>query len=115
MDLKHAITVHLICSILVVLIAGLLAGPQQAVSAAVGTLVIMVSVGSMVWAIQRLFAKKSVALAGMVIVIKYLLLGVALYWITLQPWANVGWLAAGVASVVMTAVFYTLTANETNG
>lgn len=115
MDLKHAFTVHLICSALIVVIAAALAGPQQAVSAAAGTLVIMVSVGFMVWSIQRLFQKKSIALAGMVIVIKYLLLGVALYWITLQPWASVGWLAAGIASVVLTAVFYSLTANETNG
>jgi hypothetical protein len=65
----------------------------------------------MAWAIHRLFAKKSVALAGMVIVIKYVLLGVTLYWISQQPWAHVLWLAVGVASVVMTTVFYSLTTN----
>lgn len=112
MNLKHAFLVHLACSTLVILIALALGGPQQAASAAAGAVIVMISVGFMAWAIQRLFEKKSVALAGMVIVIKYLLLGVALYWLTQQPWANVGWLAAGVASVVLTAVFYSLTSNE---
>jgi hypothetical protein len=109
MVLKKAAGVHLICSAIVILCAAALGGTQQALSAFAGALVVMMSVGSMVWALQRLFDKKSVALAGMVIVIKYLLLGVALYWITLQPWASIGWLAAGIASVVMTAVFYSLT------
>ena len=112
MNFKHAFLVHLACSALVIVIAWMLGGPQQAVSAAAGAVVIMVSVGFMVWAIQRLFEKKSVALAGMVIVIKYLLLGVALYWLTQQTWVNIGWHAAGVASVVLTAVFYSLTSNE---
>jgi len=112
MNFRHAAIVHCLCSALVIGIAWLLGGPQQAVSAMAGALVIMVSVGFMVWSLQRLFQKKSVALAGMVIVIKYLLLGVALYWLTQQTWVNVGWLAAGVASIVLTAVFYSLTLNE---
>lgn len=112
MDLKRAATVHLICTLIVVGIGWLLGGPQQAVSALIGAAVVFVSVGFMVWSIERLFQKKSIALAGMVIVIKYLLLGVALYWITLQPWAHMIWVAAGVASVVMTTVFYSLTAKE---
>jgi NhaP-type Na+/H+ and K+/H+ antiporter len=114
MNLNHACKIHLICSVLIVVIAAMLGGVQQAVSAAAGAMIIMVSVGFMVWAIQRMFEKKSVALAGMVIVIKYLLLAVALYWLTQQQWAHIAWVAAGVGSVVLTAVFYSLTTNDEN-
>lgn len=110
MAVKRAVWIHLICSGIVVLIAAGLGGAQQAVSAAAGAMVVMASVGLMAWSVQRLFEKKSIALAGMVIVIKYLLLAVLIYWISLQPWANLLWLGAGIASVVMTAVFYSLTA-----
>lgn len=112
MNFKRLTFIHFICSLLIVLIALELGGSQQAVSAIAGALIVMVSVGFMAWSIGRMFAKKSVALAGMVIVIKYLLLGVTLYWLTLQTWVQLPWLAAGIASVVMTAVFYSLTTKD---
>jgi hypothetical protein len=102
----------MICSAIVVFIAFMLGGTLQAVSAFAGVVIVTVSVGFMAWAIQRLLEKKSVALAGMVIVIKYLLLGVALYWIIQQPWAHIAWVASGIGTVVLTAVFYSLTAKE---
>ena len=112
MNLKKGIIIHLVLTLLLAFLALWQGGIQQAVSAAAGSLIILTSVGLMVWALQRLMEQKTIALAGTVIVIKYALLGVILYWITQQPWARLAWLAGGVGNVVLTTLIYSITTKD---
>lgn len=109
MNYRKALLLELLFGGIITICGYLMGSSQQAVSAAVGAGVISASIGLMIWAFQRIFEKKSVALAGLVIVIKYALLAVVIYWIAKQGWADLAWLSLGVGSVVFTAIVYTLT------
>jgi hypothetical protein len=81
-------------------------GSQQAVSLVIGMVLMAINIGLLAWAVRQFLAKKSVALASMVIVIKYVLLAAGLYWMSTQPWASVGWFGIGVLFTMMSAVLY---------
>lgn len=53
-----------------------------------------------------IFRKKLVALAGSLIVIKYAILGLLLYYVIHQPWLDLVWFAVGVASFMGAALNY---------
>lgn len=114
MNQKSALLLHAGVTLALFIVAYQIAGLHQALSVFLGSSVVAGSVAFMAWSMGRMLAKKSVALAGFVIVIKYLLLGLALYWLSQQPWVSVLWVGVGVASVVFTAVIFTLMMNDTN-
>lgn len=55
-----------------------------------------------------IFRKKYIALAISIIVFKYAILGVIIYWFVHQPWAHHLWFALGVASFVISALIYAI-------
>jgi hypothetical protein len=111
-NLKQALLLQALSASFVVAAGAVLGGSQQAVSALLGALLMAINVGLLAWAVGRFFAKKSVALAGMVIVIKYLLLAAGLYWISMQPWTNLLWFALGILSTLTSAMLYGLTVKQ---
>lgn len=56
-----------------------------------------------------IFQKKYIALSMGIIVFKYAILGVIIYWFVHQNWAQPLWFSLGVASFVITALIYALT------
>jgi hypothetical protein len=112
MEYKRLILIHSVATALVALAGFALGGVHQALSVLLGSALLSLSVGFMAWSIGRILAKKSVALASGVIVIKYLILGVVLYWMTLQTWISLPWIGAGVVTVLITSVFYSLTTKD---
>jgi hypothetical protein len=108
-EVKRAVKIYAGITVGLVALAAVLGGSQQAVSALFGSLILLVSTGVLLWSLLQGFEKKSFALAGIVIVIKYLLLAASLYWICTRPWVSLTWLAAGVGSVVLVTAFFGLT------
>jgi hypothetical protein len=106
--LKKAVLVQTGVTLIMGAAAFTLGGSQQAVSALIGSSITSVSVGLMMWSLWQVFAKKFIALAGMIIVIKYLLLAAILYWVCSQKWVSLPWLAVGLSSVVVAAIVYGL-------
>ena len=101
-------------ALLVVLVAAALTfgGVQQAVSAVLGSVIFLVSLGAMIWSIFSIIQKKFIALAGLVIVLKYLFLALVLYWMASQPWISFLWVALESGSVAISAAVLTLAARE---
>jgi hypothetical protein len=64
--------------------------------------------GFLSWAIGMgfIFQKKYIALAIGIIVFKYAILGVIIYWFVHQAWSQPLWYALGVASFIITALAY---------
>lgn len=55
---------------------------------------------------RLIFKKKLVALAIMVIVFKYAILGIIIFTIVKLPWFHAEWFLIGVASFVLSALFF---------
>jgi hypothetical protein len=89
-------------SAVTVIIVGTFAGSQPAASAAAGAAVTTGNMGILAWTWSRLFAKKSIALAGAIIVTKYAILVAILYWILQQSWVQGIWLMTGIISFLPT-------------
>lgn len=110
--IQRACLDQFVISALLVGIAWYVGGQQQAASTALGALLMTFNLGALTWTWGRLFEKKSIALAGAIIVIKYAIFGVILFWITRQTWIQVLWLLAGVITIIPTALLYSLRSNS---
>lgn len=63
--------------------------------------------GAVGW--KLVFRKKLIALAILIIVFKYAILGVIIYHFVKQSWMQPVWFAAGVTSMMMASLIYGLT------
>ena len=70
-ELKQICLTHVTVVALITLPLALLSSPQQAVNALLGGALIGLNITVIVWSMKRIMLKKSIALAGFVIVIKY--------------------------------------------
>src|SRR4051812_43716078 len=103
---------QILFSILLTALALAVGGKQQAASAAAGAAITTLNFAILAWSWTRLFAKKSIALAGATIVIKYAFFVGLLFFITRQRWIHGLWLVFGIVSFVPTSLLMSWRARE---
>lgn len=82
---------------------------HEALSFLLGGLVIWYAFLSWGIGMTFIFEKKFIALALSIIVFKYAILGVIIYWFVHQVWSQPVWFALGVSSFAISALIYALT------
>lgn len=82
--------------------------PQQALSFAAGSLVILFSFFLLGIGFGLIFKKKLIALAIGIIVFKYAILGIIIFTLVKISWFNPLWFSLGVASFILSGIFYAL-------
>jgi hypothetical protein len=113
--MKHILIFQAFLALVGPLLVSYFVAQQQAYSFFVGSLVILVSVFLLGWAWSLIFKKKLVALAAVIIVIKYAILGIIIFELAKQAWFRPLWFSLGVASFTLTAIFYALKETLTKG
>ena len=76
----------------------------SAVSFLAGSALSLVNLVLLVWLLRRIFEKKQVALSGVIIIFKYLILGLIIYFVINQTNLNGLWFGAGLILVLVTLV-----------
>lgn len=107
--MKRVLIFQLLLTILGTL--GVLAyGAQhEALSFAVGGLIVMGNFILLGLGWNMVFSKKLVALSVLIIVFKYAILGVIIYVVVKQNWLLPIWFAGGIASMAIASLIYGLT------
>jgi hypothetical protein len=75
---------------------------EGAVSFVAGSAVSITNFLLIFWLISRIFAKKQVALSSLIIVFKYLILGLIIYFLITQTEIQLFWFGAGLISLLVT-------------
>lgn len=78
------------------------------VSFLAGSMLMTASIGVMAWTLHLLFLKKSIALIGGLIVVKYGILGAIIFWVTRQPVFVTVWFAAGLGLLLPSVLLLTI-------
>lgn len=104
--MKFVLVIQALVTVLGGLLLGLFAAPQRSGSFISGALVILLSFWMFGVAWSLIFGKKLVALAIVIIVFKYAILGIIIYKLVGLPWFDTLWFALGVASFVLSALGY---------
>lgn len=87
-----------------------LAGQQQEIGSFIaGSLVVAGNFILLGFGVKLVFRKKLIALSVLIIVFKYAILGVIIYYLVKQSWVQPIWFAAGVTSMMMASLIYGLT------
>jgi len=92
---------------------GLDATQHFILSCSIGSLFVFLNLMSLLWAINRLFLKKSIALAVSVIVFKWTFMGLALYYLVVIHKINAIGLLIGLTTVLPTIALWTLKQTST--
>jgi len=79
---------------------------ESAASFAIGSGIILVNVLSLAFVFSRVIQKKLIALSISIIVFKYAILGIIIYKLLSLSWVDRIWLCAGLASLVVSALFF---------
>jgi hypothetical protein len=82
--------------------------PLQATSFVVGSLTILLSFFLFGWGFGMIFQKKLIALAVVVIVFKYAILGIIIFKLVKALWFSPLWFSIGIASFVLSALIYAI-------
>lgn len=106
--LKLGIIYHIVISLLFSVSVYLLLGFSQAVACVAGCLLMAFNLVVMIWTWDRIFIKKSIALAAGVIVFKYAILGFIVYFLMARSEGQVVGFLVGLFSVVPTVVAISL-------
>ncbi|MGE5086751.1 MAG: hypothetical protein ACM3MG_10655 [Bacillota bacterium] len=104
--MKKVLCFQVLVTALGALILGIFAAPSQIVSFLVGSGLILLSFFLLGTGWALIFQKKLIALAVGIIVFKYAILGIIIFTIVKQPWFDPMWFAMGVASFVLSAIYY---------
>ncbi|MBO9668291.1 MAG: hypothetical protein J7501_15935 [Bdellovibrio sp.] len=104
--MKKVLCFQALVSALGVLLLAIFAASSQAVSFLVGSGLILLSFFLLGIGWSLIFKKKLIALAVGIIVFKYAILGIIIFTIVKRPWFDPLWFAMGVASFVLSAIFY---------
>ena len=83
---------------------GLLGDYQRAQSFAAGAGLVLFHTAILTALWSRVFQKKQIALSTGLIVFKYALLGVAIFWILNQSWSQPLWVGLGVSTLIVSAL-----------
>jgi hypothetical protein len=78
----------------------------SAASFAIGSGIVLFNVLSLGFVISRVIQKKLIALSVTIIVFKYALLGIIIYKLLGLAWVDRIWLCVGLASLVVSALFF---------
>ena len=84
-------------------------GPDQALSCVIGSLMMLANLLSFYFSWRLVFLKKSVALTVLIIVFKYLILGLVLMSLTKITWLQPQGFVAGLATLVFAILSMTVT------
>ena len=103
---RKIIKSHLIGAILFISICAFVGTERQILSTALGVAVIGLSLISLVWAWERIFLKKSIALAVSVIVFKYAILGTVIYIALNSQHVDELWFMIGLLSALPAVVAF---------
>ena len=79
---------------------------ESAASFAIGSGIVLFNVLSLAFVFSRLIQKKLIALSLSIIVFKYAILGIIIYKLLSLAWIDRLWLCVGLASLVVSALFY---------
>jgi hypothetical protein len=101
-------TRHLIFLAAIVVIVACMARFDQLVAFMVGATLITLNLGLLAFAWKNILAKKLVALSVGVIVIKYAILGIIVFFVVNYEGWSVGWFAAGMGTLLISCVFHAL-------
>lgn len=86
------------------LLTALFVSPESAIAFAVGSLLALTNFVVVFWSVRRIFEKKQVARSSSVIIFKYLILGLIIYFIMTQTTLSMFWIGAGLISLPLTLV-----------
>ena len=84
---------------------------QSAASFALGAGLVLANVMATVFVWSRVIQKKLIALSLTIIVSKYAILGIIIYKLLSLPWVHQMWLCAGLASLVVSTLFFASVVN----
>ncbi len=79
-----------------------------ALSMLLGCLTIFLSFISWGISMSMIFRKKFIALSLCIIVFKYAILGIIIYWVVRQGWMQLIWFILGIASFAITSLTYAI-------
>src|SRR5688572_26113552 len=99
--MNKVIITHLVILVPCALLIGFFEGFQSGISFGVGSILALTNFLVLFWFIQRIFAKKQVALSSLVIVIKYLILGLIIYFVLTRTDLPTIWFGVGLISLLL--------------
>ncbi len=106
--MKKVLIFQGLISILGSLLLAIFTAPPQVYSFLAGSLVIFISFLMLGVGFSLIFQKKLIALAISIIVFKYAILGIIIFTIVKLPWFTPLWFAMGVASFVLSAIYFAI-------
>jgi hypothetical protein len=99
--LRRIVLIFLFFHIVITLATGWLYGYEFAKAAFIGATLMLFNIAVIAWVWRRIFVKKSIALTVSVIVGKYAIIGIAVYWLVVKSSMNViGFLTGAIAIVI---------------
>lgn len=101
-------------SALVVTGIGFVKAAHQSMSAAVGAVLVTVSLVLLTWAWHLILSKKLIALAVSVIVFKYAIFGTIIYIVITKAWVDGVWFVVGVSTLLPTVLLFAIWQNGQN-
>lgn len=104
--MKKVLISQALISVLGSLLIAIFIAPHQGYSFLAGSLVIFISFLMLGVGFSLIFHKKLIALAIGIIVFKYAILGIIIFTIVKLPWFTPLWFAMGVASFVISAIYF---------
>lgn len=104
--MKKVLCLQALVTALGALLLAIFAASSQMVSFLVGSGLILLSFFLLGTGWALIFQKKLIALAVGIIVFKYAILGIIIFTIVKRPWFDPMWFAMGVASFVLSAIYY---------
>jgi hypothetical protein len=114
--MKLFIIIQLAVTVLGAIVLGEGRGPEGAASFAIGSGIVLVNVMSLAFVFQKLIQKKLIALSLSIIVFKYAILGIIIYKLLSLPWVDRLWLCVGLASLVVSSLFFaSIARNDDDG
>ncbi|MDG0814923.1 hypothetical protein [Bdellovibrio svalbardensis] len=106
--MKKVLISHLLVSALGSFLIAIFTAAHQGYSFLAGSLVIFLSFLMLGIGFSLIFEKKLIALAISIIVFKYAILGIIIFTIVKLPWFTPLWFAMGVASFVLSAIYFAI-------
>ena len=103
---------HAGITVIFVILAFYFFGFQQSQSTLFGCAIGGLNLFLILWTWERIFSKKSIALAVGVIVFKYAILGWIIYFATKADWLNLVWVVVGFSAILPSLVLWGILANK---
>jgi hypothetical protein len=102
--MKKVLYTHLLILLPISLFIGFLMEPNAGISFGLGSILALTNFLVLFWFVRRVFAKKQVALSSLVIVFKYLILGLIIYFVLTRTELPTIWFGVGLISLLLAVV-----------